>query len=536
MSKPDLVQAFIKIISFYGFKISKELVNEIISKGKIKDHIKKIKPVIGIHFHEHCCVKKGQIIKHCTPNYSHKKYGWSHSCAALTKFHSKSVYLSDQFTSTSCGNGKLQSTDHAKSNICGIFINFQSRTFEQFVVEQYNKCFQDEKLKPLSVKEPENTMKITEHICSSKKSLSKEERNSFVKSIIKNYDITKTKLLLKMQEEFWFICCTDNKINNQKNLYLFCMSNLCFNLRFLSIYDEINSEKVVRAKKLKQKELCYLWKFRNKYCSSLYYHCVEKDIDSFDQAKFINITQEEQSILFSDKQISDLERNQVKQYISKQDWIQSAPTKYGFFIDYQEKNIYGLCKNNANIYILIMSSLLTMVEFILNISLNKATNSYLLCHIEKTKDCIQREFKLINCHIKGGTKRLIEENIENIENNENTNYSSHPRKKQKIYNVKNKKQYHLEPNALKVVQQNILNMPDTCQKSYNRVVVNSCVPLCKIKQMRNNMMKSNKYKDKFKHKRNNNQESRNNSECLVPKHNKLYSYTKKRVHSLEWNF
>ena len=82
-----------------------------------------IKPTIGIHFHEDCCLKNGQIVKYVNPQYSGRKNGWNHKCSA---FDGDNVYLNDQYMSNQCNkDGKLTSSDHLHTNKCGIFINFE---------------------------------------------------------------------------------------------------------------------------------------------------------------------------------------------------------------------------------------------------------------------------------------------------------------------------------------------------------------------------------------------------------------------------
>ncbi len=109
MSQSKWVKAFIDIIKFYGFDIKADIVNDIITKGKIIDNVKKIKPIIGLHFHEKCCLKDGQLATYCTPQYKFNKYGWIHGCAA---YHSKSIYLSNEFRNNACDQGELNSSEH----------------------------------------------------------------------------------------------------------------------------------------------------------------------------------------------------------------------------------------------------------------------------------------------------------------------------------------------------------------------------------------------------------------------------------------
>eukprot|EP01084_Bolivina_argentea_P063362 115717_1 len=98
MSQVNLVELFIKIIGFYGFRISKELVNKIIDASKINKqsnkHLINVKPVIGIHFDEKCCLNNDQIIKYYV-SYMSNRTGWSHYCVA----HKSSIYLNNEFGS-----------------------------------------------------------------------------------------------------------------------------------------------------------------------------------------------------------------------------------------------------------------------------------------------------------------------------------------------------------------------------------------------------------------------------------------------------
>ncbi len=110
-----LHDAFIEIINHYGFKISEELVLQLEAAGKLKQQNKK--PIIGIHFHENCCLKEGEIIQYVNPQFSYRQYGFNHNCVSV----GKSVYINDSFLCTSCPG----QNDHPKTNVCGIFINFQ---------------------------------------------------------------------------------------------------------------------------------------------------------------------------------------------------------------------------------------------------------------------------------------------------------------------------------------------------------------------------------------------------------------------------
>ncbi len=119
MSKVNFVELFIQIIGFYGFKISQQVVNEIVSKSKIKEKNKnsiKVKPFIGIHFAEKCCLDKGQIINYYVPyNCNANKPGWSDYCS-----ESKSnVYLNKNFEN--------------KRQICGIFVNFEVWLYTRYL-------------------------------------------------------------------------------------------------------------------------------------------------------------------------------------------------------------------------------------------------------------------------------------------------------------------------------------------------------------------------------------------------------------------
>ncbi len=98
---------------------------------------------------------------------------------------------------------------------------------------------------------------------------------------------------------------------------------------------------------------------------------MEKKIDSFEVSKFINISTEEQSLLFSNNSISQSDREKFQQYISSSDWRQSAPTKYGMFLDHQETLIHQLFNKTANVYILMISSLLASTKFICKITSNQ---------------------------------------------------------------------------------------------------------------------------------------------------------------------
>eukprot|EP01084_Bolivina_argentea_P139679 245714_1 len=296
---------------------------------------------------------------------------------------------------------------------------------------------------------------------------------------------------------------------------------------------QINSKELDREKRVLKKQFCYLWKMRNTYCKTLYYHSVDTDIDKFEHVKFIKTSLDEYSILFGKKHISDQERKLVQQYISAQEWIKSAHTKYAYFINFHEERFFQIFKNNRQIYILMLTTILVLTELIFKITVNGMNNIHSNESISKTKKCIQRESQLIKSFIEGGTKR---DNEESFSDKENVTFKSPPLKKQKLSESNNKnqkKQYHLEPNALKVVQQSILNMPDTCSNSWNRVVFDSCVPLTKVKQMRKNMLKNKKYKDKFQSK--GKQLSTNKAETLVPKHNSLYSYINARAHAFDWS-
>ncbi len=74
---------------------------------------------------------------------------------------------------------------------------------------------------------------------------------------------------------------------------------------------DIDQQQTDRDKRFKQKQFCYLWKKRNEFCSSLYSFCMQKNMDLFDQSKFINVSTEEQSLLFTRKPISESERDKV---------------------------------------------------------------------------------------------------------------------------------------------------------------------------------------------------------------------------------
>ncbi len=111
MSQVNFVDAFIKLIGFYGFRISEELVNRIITNGKIK-LTSKIQPLIGIHFYENC---------YCLLLQSSNRSGWSHHCSA----YGSNVYLNNEFRSKMDSSGKVNSRADAKYQIAGIFINFQ---------------------------------------------------------------------------------------------------------------------------------------------------------------------------------------------------------------------------------------------------------------------------------------------------------------------------------------------------------------------------------------------------------------------------
>ncbi len=61
--------AFIEIIGYCGFNISRQLVIDF-QAARQKKNDNNRKPVIGIHFRDGCCLKDGQIVKYATPQYT----------------------------------------------------------------------------------------------------------------------------------------------------------------------------------------------------------------------------------------------------------------------------------------------------------------------------------------------------------------------------------------------------------------------------------------------------------------------------------
>ncbi len=111
---------FVRIAQHYGFEISHDIVANIQSmETKTKENKKAI---VGIHFHQKCCVSDGKVVQIVNPQYSKRKYGWNHYCTAND---GKNVYLNDDFISTQCCTDKLERSDHSQTSICGLFINFQ---------------------------------------------------------------------------------------------------------------------------------------------------------------------------------------------------------------------------------------------------------------------------------------------------------------------------------------------------------------------------------------------------------------------------
>ncbi len=120
MSHVNVSGPFIEIFGHHGLNV------DIIEKWKIKQLVKKInkkaKPIIGIHFHEQCCLNDGQIMKYHTRQCTSIQTGWTHRCKAC---NSKLVYMNIKFQNNLCIDGTLKSSDHPNSDICGIFINFE---------------------------------------------------------------------------------------------------------------------------------------------------------------------------------------------------------------------------------------------------------------------------------------------------------------------------------------------------------------------------------------------------------------------------
>ncbi len=78
--------AFIEIIGYYGFNISRQLVVDFQAAGQTKNDNNR-KPVIGIHFRDGCCLKDGQIVKYATPQYTSRQTGWHHRCEGENKIN-----------------------------------------------------------------------------------------------------------------------------------------------------------------------------------------------------------------------------------------------------------------------------------------------------------------------------------------------------------------------------------------------------------------------------------------------------------------
>ena len=90
-----------------------------------------------------------------------------------------------------------------------------------------------------------------------------------------------------------------------------------------------------------------------------------------------------------------------------------------------------------------------------------------------------------------------------------------------------------EPNALRKVEELILTMPDASPGSFTKVVVNTGIPLYRVKEKRAHMTKNTRFKHKFEYIRNQTV-SNANKPTNERKHNPLYLYGKTRIDKFNW--
>eukprot|EP01084_Bolivina_argentea_P063361 115716_1 len=78
-----------------------------------------------------------------------RQTGWNHHCEGENK---NPVYLNNNFEWKECAGHKY----HPKTTRCGIFIDFQKQSFQEFVIQKYSEYFQKEVFTNLDEKEAKN--------------------------------------------------------------------------------------------------------------------------------------------------------------------------------------------------------------------------------------------------------------------------------------------------------------------------------------------------------------------------------------------
>eukprot|EP01083_Nonionella_stella_P202479 739700_1 len=437
-------------------------------------------------------------------------------------------------------NGTFSPMDHPKTSHCGIFINFEKESFEEFVRNKYHECFplEPSNLSSNNAKEDDKTW--AERIVFGGLEDILKNRNSIFQWIYKTYVIGSTTQYWMTAEHYIATMCS--KLKNE-HLYCYSLAQLCFELNILKIYKQQDDE-TDRSKRHKQKQILYLIQKRDHYVKSLYDHLITRKYTLFDHTKYINTSNQDQSHLFNHITIDQEFRTKIRAYVSREAWcganvsVYDVAKKHGVMktcLDVakkQEINVYDILNQDINLYIYLMSNVLVLMRLFDAFRHNNNQNNItaIMNIILKRGHCIRDITNDITqtMHTDKKRTRSPEDCIDIDEL-----YTPSLKKNKTKHVQKNTTRRHLEPKTRKYVQDMILRMPNVSSNAYNHVVVKSAVPLCRIKTMRHNMLKNKRFKHKFTHI--NRQSPRLETKAMKYADHSLYLFIKNKSRSIVWN-
>eukprot|EP01083_Nonionella_stella_P273066 926310_1 len=160
-------------------------------------------------------------------------YGWNHYCSSSKC----NEYLDEQCVHKSCTkDGHFNPMDHPKTTKCGIFINFEQSSFQEFVQIKYHECFP---MKVSALSSPDDVKTLSERIVFAPSENALNDRDRIFKWIHKEYVIEETQNYYQYTEQY--VATMSNKLKNH-HLYCYALAQLCFELHLLKIYKQRDNE------------------------------------------------------------------------------------------------------------------------------------------------------------------------------------------------------------------------------------------------------------------------------------------------------
>ena len=279
--------------------------------------------------------------------------------------------------------------------------------------EEFFECFQVHFSENKNEESDTNDNKTLPQIilnCSSRPA--NNDRGAAVNWVLKTFCSASTEPLLKKWE--YMVVCHCYKMKNA-NLYYYSLSQICFDLKLMSMLEEVQqNEENARTVRYSKKKCHYLLKNRYKYTTSLFHHFINAKYTEFDDSKFIDVTNDN-FLLFTDKPVTQEMRDKtvsalLQNEISQTEIQMQQRVKFADLIKAHESFIFEICKQQTNIYIYQMSNFFVSLKIfsLFLIGQSKDSNTDQISHIiENRKDAINKEVHNLQKLIVSQKKRTL---------------------------------------------------------------------------------------------------------------------------------